>query len=597
MKSAVPMAFRACVRRVANPKACTPRGYEWIPGYLNQYGGQMTDYGRNWLLAKWEEPYRDALQTAEREYQECLKGGLTDATETVGLRLHVLSGLDALSIRRAGQSALALSGRVNVHFRPGSASGPPCDPFDPEASPTPVDPDAPTVSVPRAVFWKSVSATYDLDALTLAMRPVSPNLNLEHPLALRDLCLAAEDVKAAVRILGHRFLPIPAGVHPEGGVRVDLEVASIRLDITSEWASNGVVLNEWFADSPPYQANSDAYTDFQCYYLGCAWWASPPPVFDWGLVPPGCLADLVFRALPTAITYVQVSASTGALLGRVTLGITNAGTIDSRPIVARHRIFNSPGSPHQVEPGIMVGPAPVGQTVEVSVPLPDCLVGKVELAPAASQDYSLFQQDGVIGVEALEGASPETLNLRLTLARPVYHWDRDVDIRFIPQGGVDFGYPPSGWWPHVVLRVPVAWNGCDAFQPDTDSTARIVSVGWAVADTFTTSPRWLHQMQLRVVDYAPPANHPCGGFDCVWGYVRVTWPDDVLQTQQIYCVAGDIDLPRTFTHKLASEGAPTVSVELELYYEASNRRRKADGSGFDTLPVPGPLVRQQTLTP
>jgi hypothetical protein len=40
-----------------------------------------------------------------------------------------------------------------------------------------------------------------------------------------------------------------------------------------------------------------------------------------------------------------------------------------------------------------------------------------------------------------------------------------------------------------------------------------------------------------------------------------------------------------------------VNAELTLYYEASNRRRQADGTDFDYLSVPGPLRRQQTLTP
>lgn len=593
MKSAVPMVFRTCVRREPLPRVCTPPGFEWIPGYLNQYGGQMSDYGRNWLLGKWDESYTAALEDAEREYQDCLKAGLTEQRETVGLWLHVLSGLDTLAVRRAGLPTLALSSRVNVRFRHTGARRPPCDPFDPDAPPIPVDPEVLPVSVPRAVFWKSVSATYDLDALKLAMRPVNANLNPDHPLALRDLRLTAEDVKAAVRILGQRFLPIPDGVDPEGGVRIDLEVASIRLDVTAEWAGNGALLDEWSAVSP-----DGAYTDFQCYYLGCPWWASPPPVFDWNRVPPGCIEDLVFRALPTAITYVRVSAVTGETLGSVTLGITNVGTIESRPIVARHRILNSPGTPHRVLPEVMAGPAAVGQTVEVTVPLPDCLIGKVDLAPANIQDYSLFQQDGVIGIEILPGITPETLKLWLTLERPVYHWDRDVDIRFIPQGGVDFGYPPSGWFPHIVLRLPLSWNGCDAFHPDTDSTARVVAAGWSVADTYTASPRWLHQLQLRVVDYAPPAHLPCGSFDCLWGYVKLTWPDGAVQTQQIFCVPGDIDMPRTFTRKLASESAPTVNVELELVYEANNRRRRADGGGFDYLPVPGsPARRSQTLSP
>lgn len=592
MQSPVPVGFHTCVRRVPNPKACTPPGYEWIPSYLDQYGGQMTDYGRNWLLAKWEEPYQAALQTAEQEYQDCLLGGVgkSEGMQTVGLQLRVASKLDAtLRGSDSAPSAQALATRLNVSFTRSGGVTRPCDPFGPDFDPgTTVDPNATPASVPRSVFWMSVSAGYDLDALRQAMHGASSNLNPANPLSLRDLRLDADGVKGAVRIGGHGFLPIPGGVQIYDDLRTQLEVASIRLDISSEWADNGAVLDQWSAVS-----STDAYTDFYCYYLGCSWWASPPPVFDWGLVPPGCLGDLVFRALPTAITHVHVNAGTGERLGTATLSITNVGTIDSRPIIARHRIFNSPGTPQQTLSPVTVGPAAIGVVQEVVVPLPECLAGKVDLAPDGVQDYALFQQDGVVAVSALAGTVANTVRLRLTLLRPVYHWDRDVDVRFLPQGGVDVGYPPSGWWPAVVLRVPVSWNGCGTFDPRTDSQARLVVAGWSVTDTYTASPRWLHQLSLRVVDYAPP----CDAFDCLWGYVKLTWPDGTLQTQQIFCVPGDIDQPRVFTRKLASNAPPTVNVELTLYFEASNRRRRTDGSGFDYLPVPGPLVRQQTLTP
>jgi hypothetical protein len=556
----------------------------------------MTDYGRNWLLTKWEEPYRAALDTADREYQDCLLGGADSqpGSKPGGLQLRVTSKLDARASRRDdGASNQGVAARLDVPFsRQNGSATKRCDPFDPNFDPDhpvyPIDPNAPPTSVPRSVFWKSTIASYDLDALRQAMRPVNGNLNPANPLSLRDLRLDAEGVKGAVRIFGHGFLPIPTGVQAYDDLQTQLEVASIRLDFSTEWADNGAVLHQWSAID-----SHSAYTDFYCYYLGCPWWVSPPPVFDWGLVRPGCLADLTIRALPTAITLVRVLAGSGEVLDTLTLSITNIGTIDSRPIVARHRIFNSPGVPHQVLPTVFVGPAPLGQSVEVDVDLPTCLVGKVDLATANIQDFSLFQSDGVIGVSVVAGATPNTVKLRLTLERKVYHWDRDVDIRFVPQGGVDVGYPASGWWPHVILRVPVSWGQCDTFNPATDSLAKLVVAGWSVTDTYTTSPRWLHQLQLRVVDYAPPYD----AFDCLWGYVKVTWPNGAVQTQQIYCIPGDIELPRTFTIKLAGNAPPTVNAELTLYYEASNRRRQADGTDFDYLSVPGPLRRQQTLTP
>lgn len=56
MDASVCIPIKACVRREPHPQACTPPGFEWIPGYLNQHGGQMTVYARNWFIAKWEEP-------------------------------------------------------------------------------------------------------------------------------------------------------------------------------------------------------------------------------------------------------------------------------------------------------------------------------------------------------------------------------------------------------------------------------------------------------------------------------------------------------------------------------------------------------------
>ncbi len=601
--TSVRIPLKRCVGRVPNPRACTPPGFEWIPGYLGQYGGQMTDYGRNWLLDKWEEPYRAALETAEREYQDCLLGGAEQppaGDKPSGLHLHVAAALEARSSSNGTAATVGMAAQVNVRFSPSSSTRPRCDPFDPNFDPEhpsyPADPDAPVVTVPHSVFWQSASATYDLDALEQAMQPVNGTLNQANPLSLRDLRLSADGVKGAVRITGHGYLPIPARVRVNDDLRTDLEVVSIRLDFSAEWANNGAVLNEW-----PAVSTSAAYMDFNCYYFGCSWWASPPPVFDWALVPPGCIEDLVFRALPTAITQVRVSAGSGESLGTLTLSNSNAGTIDSRPVVAQHRIFNSPGTPQSVLPVVNAGPATPGVTQDIVVALPSCIAGKVDLAPDNIQDFSLFQQDGVIDVSAAPGTAPGTIKLRLTLLRPVYHWDRDVDIRLIPQGGVDVGYPPQGWWPHVILRVPVSWNGCDAFQPVRDCRARVVVQGWtalALRHWYPDGPllspaQWLHSLTLRVVDHAAP----CEAFDCVWGSMRVTWPDGTRQTQQIMCIPGDIDAPREFTLQMAVGLAPTVSVELELHYEASNRRRRADGNGFDYLAVPGPAVIHQTLTP
>lgn len=590
MDSRTKVPFHLCARREPHPRTCTPPGFEWLPGYLAQYGGQLTDYGRNWLLAKWDEPYRAALETAEREYQECLKGGVTDVQPTSGLQLRVASKLDAGTARAAGTPNGTLSSRLDLHFTATGGGPLPCDPFDPAQPGDPVDV---PVSVPLSVFWTGAQAFYDLEALKQAMQPVNGNLNPDNPLSLRDLRLDANGVKGAVRVTGHGFLPIPASVETYDDLAIDLEVASIRLDFSTEWAASGAVLDQWSAVSAGV-ANPDAYTDFYCYYIGCPWWTPPPPVFDWNLVPPGCLEDIVIRALPTAITLVHVRAGTGEPLDTLTLSISNVGTIASRPVVARHRIFNSPGTPHQVLPLVEVGPAALGETLEVAVALPACVVGKVELAPDTIQDYNLFQQDGYLGVQALPGTTPDTIKLRLTRLRNLYHWDRDVDVRFIPIGGVDVGHPPSGWFPHLILRVPVSWSGCDTFRPDTGSQAQAVVVSWSATDTYTAPPRWLHRLELRVVDHAAP----CDAFDCVWGTMKVTWPNGTVQTQQIMCVAGDIDRSRVFTLKLDGNAPPTVNVQLTLYYESVNRRRNAAGTGFDYLPVPGsPAIRTQTLTP
>jgi len=596
MDTSVRIPLKACVRREPNHQACTPPGFEWIPGYLNQYGGQLTDYARNWFIDKWEEPYRAALESAEREYLDCLQGGVTDTHKPSGLQLRVASKLAVRTTISESQPAVALSTQLNVHFSPTGGTPPPCNPFDSAPPSYPVDPNAPPVSVPRSIFWKGASATYDLEALEHAMQPVNSLLNPANPLSLRDLQLTADGVMGAVRITGHSFLPIPAQVQVYDDLQTELEVASIRLDFTAEWANNGAVLDAWSAVS-----TNSAYTDFYCYYLGCSWWTSPPPLFNWALVPPGCLEDLIFRALPTAITLVRIRAGSGEALDTLTLSINHVGTIDSRPIVARHRIFNSPGTPHQVLSEIAVGPAALGVTQEVVVALPECLVGKVELASDSIQDFSLFQSDGVIGITVLAGATPETIKLRLTLERHVYHWDRDVDIRFIPIGGVDVGYPPQGWFPHVVLRLPVAWNGCDVYMPDRDSQAKVVVEAWTAIQhvhwpggPVVVPWRWTHTLTLRVQDYAAP----CDAFECLWGHIRVTWPNGTVQTQQIMCVPGDIDVPRIFTLSLPSNAPPSMQVELKLNYEAVNRRRNVAGTDFDYLLVPGsPVIHTRTITP
>ena len=448
MDASVRIPLKVCVRREPKPQACTPPGFEWIPGYLNQHGGEMTDYALNWFIAKWDEPYQAALESAEQEYQSCLQAGMTDTKKQTGLQLHLTSKLDARRSVSESKPGMAWSTQVNVHFSPTGQTYKPCDPFDPNFDPDhpsyPVDPNAPPVSVPRSIFWKGSSATYDLDAIEQAMRPVNSLLNPANPLSLRDLRLDANSVLGAVRITGHNFLPIPAHVVVYDDLQTELEVASIRLDFSAEWANNGAVLDTWSATSLSVN-NKDAYTDFYCYYLGvCSHWANPPPVFNWNLVPPGCIDDVLIRALPSAITLVRIRAGSGETLDTITLSINHVGTIDSRPIVARHRIFNSPGTPHIVLPQVDVGPAALGVTQEVVVALPECLVGKVELAADSIQDFSLFQSDGVIGISVLPGATPESIKLRLTLERHVYHWDRDVDIRLIPMGGVDVGYPPQG---------------------------------------------------------------------------------------------------------------------------------------------------------
>jgi len=610
MDTSVRIPLKACVRREPHLQACTPPGFEWIPGYLNQHGDQITDYGRNWLINKWEEPYQTALETAEREYQDCLLGGAGQQTggNSSGLQLRVASKLAARTVMSETQPAVALSTQVNVHFTPTGGTPPPCDPFDPDPPSYPVDPNAQPVSVPLSVFWKDASATYDLDALYQAMQPVNSLLNSNNPLSLRDVRLSAQGVLDTVRWTGHSFLPIPALVDAYDDIQIDLNVLSISMEFSAEWASNGAALDTWTATALPSVSNLNAYTDFYCYYLGsCSHWTNPPPVFNWNLVPPGCIDDIIIRVRPKPFTKGRILAGSGEELGTLVLSIDYYSIFSTQPIVARHRIFNSPGTPHQVLPEIAVGPAALGVMQEVVLALPECLVGKVELAPDNIQDFNLFQSDGVINVSAVAGPlNPftevaDTLKLRLTLERHVYHWDRDVDIRLIPIGGVDVGYPPQGWFPHVILRVPVSWNGCDSFLPDRDSQAKVVVDAWTTTQhvhwpggPVVVPWRWTHNLTLRVVGYAAP----CDAFECLWGHIRVTWPNGTVQTQQIMCVPGDIDVPRIFTLSLPSNAPPSMQVELKLNYEAVNRRRNVAGTDFDYLLVPGsPVIRTRTITP
>ena len=591
MESNVRLPIRQCVRRVPNRRACTPPGFEWIPGYLNQYGGQMTDYGRNWLIAKWEEPYRAALEQAEQEYQDCLRGGVKPpVTQPIGLQLRVATKVDPAT-GGGTASAAGLASRLNLQFRPTEVTRCPCDPFapfDPDHASYPIDPNASPVSVPRSVFWIGSSASYDISALIQAMQPLNSPWTSTNPLALRDLELTAERVMQAVRLGANRFLPIPAQVQPADDLRTETAVVALRFEITVEQADDGMVLDAWSVSD-----TSRAYTDFYWYYFGNCPVTPAPPQFDWNQVPRGCIEDLILRALPSAITTVTIKAGTGETLDAMTLATSNAGTISSRPVMARHRLFNSPAPPHFVLPTVNAGPALLATAVDINLTLPPGIVGKVELAPDASQDYLLFQDNNVVSAQVLAGTTAGSVKLRLMRRQAVYHWDRDVDIRFTLPIAADVGYPPQGWWPAVIVRVPVSWNGGDAFRPDTDCHAKVVVDSWSVSDTYSGALHWLHRLELRVTDYAPPYD----AFNCLWGYLRVTWPDGTRQVLQIMCLSMNIDAPRVFTLKSGSDARPTVSVELELYYNGVNRRRQANGTDFDYLPVPGPALIRQTLTP
>ena len=452
MDARVSIPLKTCIRREPNPQACTPPGFEWIPGYLNQYGGQLTDYARNWFIDKWEEPYRAALESAEREYLDCLQGGGTDTQKPSGLQLRLASKLDARISISESQPAVALSTQVNVHFSPTGGTPLPCDPFDPDPPSYPVDPNAPPVNVPRSIFWKGASATYDLDALEQAMQPVNSLLNPANPLSLRDLQLTADGVMGAVRIIGHSFLPIPVQVQVYDDLQTELEVASIRLDITAEWANSGAVLDSWSAISSSV-ANPAAYTDFYCYYLGCSWWTSPQPLFNWALVPSGCLDEVILRAQPSPVTNVRVMGESG-LLDTITLSINRIGSIASRPLVARHLLFKNPDNPDTLIslPPIVVPPVGIGEAVEVLVAVPDCLVGNVSLA--AEQSIGDVQFSGAI-LPHTEG----WVKLTLTRLLSMYEYQAAVEVRFDLLAKVDVLFNDR---PDITLVAStlVTWVGC-----------------------------------------------------------------------------------------------------------------------------------------
>lgn len=600
MDARVRIPLKTCIRREPNPQACTPPGFEWISGYLNQNGGEMSDYGRNWLLDKWDESYQAAIQTAEQEYQSCLQDRIGQQIKkpAAGLQLRVASKLDGRTLAAQADSNdsdsdSARSTQVNVHFSSTGGTPLPCDPFDPDPPSNPIDPNAPPVSVPKSVFWASAVAYYDLDALQQAIEFPGQLFNPDNPQSVRYMQLTPEGVTSAVRIAGHTFHPIPPNVEVVDDLRTEIQVTSMRLDVSSESADSGGVLATWSVYNTPQIPY--AYVDLGCYYWGGCGNLSPHPVYSWAnLTPAPCITDLTFRAQASPICVIRVLAGNGELLDTITLTINRVGTIDARPIVTQHRLFNSPGTPLLLPQAVELTPATMGETREVVLTLPACVAGKVELAPDTIQDYVQFPQDNVIGVEVVAGDTPDTLRLRLTRLGYFYHWDRDLDIRLVPIA-VDVGYPPSGWWPHVFLRVAIAWDGCGAFLPDRDSQVRAAIVGWSASDLNYPPPlrRWRHQLQLKVLDHAPP----CDAFYCVWGNLRVTWPDGTLQTQQIFCVPGDIDQIRTFTRELYSSSPPTIQVELELRYGSAYRRRRANGTGFDHLEVPGPVIRQLTLTP
>ncbi len=467
LKQKVFIPFKACKRRTPQRWACTPRGFEWIPGYLDQHGGEMTATGRNWLLEKWEEPYRAALESEEQAYQACLNPIPADGKPPRGLQLRLLSKLESVSSSRTSATASGLSTQIGVPFTSTPSVPQPCDPFDPDQPSHPVDPNAPPVFVPRSIFWIGATATYDLDALNQAMQPVNGTLNPDNPLSLRDLQLSVDGVKGAVRITGHRFLPTPTGVLVYDDVQTELEVAAIRLDLSAEWAGSGGVLDTWQAhmwQSPVSQSpgsqnpsGSDqpgAYTNFDCYYMGgCTQWASPPPLFNWDFVASGCLDEVILRAQPSPVTQVRVMGE-GGLLDTLTLSINHIGSIASRPLVARHRLLKNSGTSIPLPP-IFVPPVGIGEAVEVLVAVPACLAGSVSLA--AEQSIGDAQFSGVL-LPHTEG----WVKLTLTRLASLHAYQATVSIRFDLQAKVDVLFNPLADRSNlsVVASTLVTWAGC-----------------------------------------------------------------------------------------------------------------------------------------
>jgi hypothetical protein len=106
-------------------------------------------------------------------------------------------------------------------------------------------------------------------------------------------------------------------------------------------------------------------------------------------------------------------------------------------------------APHFTLSPIQVGPTPPGGTERIVLSLPDCLIGKMTIAPPSLQSISSAF------ALVLSTESTNTISLSRRWAGQLVN--ENINLRFIPTSSVGAANTST---PHVIVRVPVEWASC-----------------------------------------------------------------------------------------------------------------------------------------
>jgi hypothetical protein len=318
-------------------------------------------------------------------------------------------------------------------------------------------------------------------------------------------CLAGFASLAAEQYPGDTQFSVVILQHAEGWVKLTLtRLASLHtyqaaVEVRFDLQTKADVLFNPLADRPGITLVASTLVTWS----GCGELSAPhftlPPI-QLGPTPlggmehielslPSCLvgkmaiAPLTLQSIPASMaTLVSINSPNTLALARTWPGQQISDSIDLRcvPIAlvgsadasTPHVMVRVPvewascgevAAPHFTLPGIDFGNPALGEMHEFVIPLPDCVVGKMQIAPANLQripDTPVVYWNGNaasvsnsgIGLQVLAGDSQETVKVRLTANMMVAVWDFDLAIRLIADGVST----PTLITPHILVKVPVS---------------------------------------------------------------------------------------------------------------------------------------------